>query len=175
MARYVGTYGTERVKKTVFAAAVPPYLYKTAGNPDGGLDDATILHFQNGVRSDRIALIDVFTKNFFAAGSKTDLVSEAFRRYNNDIANAASPKAILDCIGAFSFTDFREDLKSFAGVPTLILHGDADAIVPFEVSGKRTHAAIPGSQLVVIKDGPHGINATHATEFNAALLQFLKG
>lgn len=175
VARYVGKYGTVRVEKAVFAAAVPPYLYKAEDNPDGGLDDATIHAFRSGILQDRIAFVDSFTKNFFSAGGKTDLVSEAFRQYNNDLANVASPKGTLECVNAFGYTDFRADLKAFAGIQTLVLHGDSDAIVPFEVSGKRTHAAIPGSQLVVFKDGPHGINATHANEFNAALVQFLKG
>lgn len=172
VARYIGTYGTKRVSKAVFAGAVPPYLYKTDDNPDGGLDDATIEEFQNGVKSDRIAFLDSFTKLFFTAGERTDLVSEEFRLYNRDIAAFASPKGTLDCIAAFSYTDFREDLAKFT-IPTLILHGDADAIVPLEVSGQRTHESIPGSRLVVVEGGPHGFNATHAEAFNQALIEFL--
>jgi pimeloyl-ACP methyl ester carboxylesterase len=174
VARYISTYGTERVSKAVLAAAVPPYLYKSADNPDGGLDDATIAQFQNGVKTDRLAFLDDFTQGFFAAGDKTDLVSEIQRTYNRDIAAFASPKGTLDCIAAFSHTDFRGDLAKIT-IPTLVIHGDADAIVPFEVSGKRAHEAISGSQLVLIQGGPHGINATHAQEFNKALLDFLKG
>ncbi|MCM3782399.1 alpha/beta hydrolase [Neobacillus mesonae] len=174
VARYIKNYGTDRVSKAIFAGAVPPYLYKSDDNPDGGLDDATIEEFKNGVKTDRIAFLDDFTKQFFSAGEKTDLVSEPFRLFNRDIAAFASPKATLDCISAFSLTDFREDLKAI-NIPTLILHGDADGIVPFEVSGKRTHDAIPGSQLVVVEGGPHGFNATHPDEFNDAMLQFLKG
>ncbi len=173
VARYIGTYGTERVSKAVLAGAVPPYLYKSADNPDGGLDDATIKEFQDGVKGDRLAFLDGFTTNFFAAGERTDLVSEEFRLYNRDIAAFASPKGTLDCIAAFGLTDFRGDLAKF-NVPTLILHGDSDAIVPIEVSGQRAHEQIAGSQLVVIKGGPHGFNATHAQEFNEALLQFLE-
>ncbi|MNK32850.1 Non-heme bromoperoxidase BPO-A2 [compost metagenome] len=172
VARYIGTYGSGRVSRAVLAAAVPPYLYKSDGNPEGGLDDAAIKGFEDGVRSDRIAFLDNFTKGFFAAGDKTDLVCEPFRIYNRDIAAFASPKGTLDCIAAFSRTDFREDLEKF-NIPTLIIHGDADAIVPFEVSGKRSHEAIPGSQLVVIEGGPHGLNATHADAFNSALIEFL--
>lgn len=174
VARYVGTYGTERVKKAVFAAAVPPYMYKTQGHEDGALDDATIETFEAGVLNDRIAFLDDFTKNFFTAGEKNDLVSEPFRLYNMDIAAFASPKGTLDCISAFGRTDFRDDLAKF-DIPTLIIHGDSDALVPIELSGKRTHEAIPNSQFVIIEGGPHGMNATHAKEFNAALLNFLKG
>jgi non-heme chloroperoxidase len=174
VARYIGTYGTDRIRGAVFAAAVPPYLYKSEDNPDGGLDDATIEQFENGVRGDRIAFLDEFTKNFFAAGERSDLISEPQRLYAREIAAFASPKGTLDCIAAFGRTDFREDLDK-VDVPTLIIHGDADAIVPFEVSGKRTHAAINGSELALIKGAPHGLNATHAAEFNRALLTFLAG
>ncbi|WP_046226391.1 alpha/beta fold hydrolase [Paenibacillus dauci] len=174
VARYVGTYGTERISKAVFAGAVPPYLYITENNPQGGLDDATIAEFQNGVKTDRLAFLDGFTSNFFAAGDRTDLVSEPFRLYNRDIAAAASPKGTLDCIAAFALTDFRQDLEKF-NIPTLVIHGDSDAIVPLEVSGQRTHESIPGSHLVVVEGGPHGFNATHYEKFNSALIEFLQG
>ncbi len=172
VARYLGTYGSDRVAKAVFAAAVPPYLYVSDDNPDGGLDDATIEQFEDGVRNDRIAFLDGFTANFFAAADRTDLVSEAFRLYNREIAEFASPKGTLDCIAAFGRTDFRDDIAKIS-VPTLVIHGDADGIVPFEVSGKRTHESIPGSTLALIEGGPHGLNATHAEQFNSALLDFL--
>jgi len=172
VARYVGTHGTDRVARAVFAAAVPPFLLKTDDNPDGGLDDATIASFQEGVTSDRLAFLDGFTRNFFAAGDRTDLISEPARLYARDIAAYASPKGTLDCISAFGRTDFRGDLEKFS-IPTLVIHGDADAIVPLEVSGRRTHETIAGSELVVIEGGPHGLNATHAEEFNRALLGFL--
>ncbi len=172
VARYIGKYGTGRIAKAVFAAAVPPYLYKSQDNPEGGLDEATIAQFQGGVKKDRLAFLDEFTKNFFSAGGKL-LVSEQQRIYARDIAAFASPKGTLDCIAAFSRTDFRGDLKKIA-IPTLIIHGDSDAIVPFEVSGKRTLEAIKGSQLVLIKGGPHGVNATHPEQFNKALIEFLR-
>ena len=169
--RYIAKYGTARVAKAVLAAAVPPYLYKSADNPDGGLDDATIASFESGVKSDRIAFLDQFSKGFFSAGGELK-VSEFQRQYALNLAEVASPKGTLDCIAAFGRTDFREDLKKVT-VPTLVIHGDSDGVVPFEVSGKRSAAAIPNSELVLIKDGPHGINASHSQEFNAALLAFL--
>ena len=171
VARYLGTYGSERVAKAVLAAAVPPYLYKAADNPAGALDDATIAGFEAGVKSDRLAFLDEFTSGFFSAGGQLK-VSEAQRAYTRDIAASASPKGTLDCIAAFGRTDFRGDLDKVT-VPTLVIHGDADAIVPFEASGKRSAEAITGSELVLIAGGPHGINATHAKQFNQALLDFL--
>ena len=170
--RYISNHGTDRVARAVLAAAVPPYLYKTEDNPEGGLDDATIGQFQDAVRGDRIAFLDAFMTNFFAAGDRTDLISEPTRLYHREIAAFASPKGTLDCIGAFSYTDFRDDLAKVT-VPTLVIHGDSDAIVPFEVSGKRSHETIEGSSLVLIEGGPHGMNATHPEQFNHALLDFL--
>ena len=172
VARYIRRFGTARVSKAVLASAVPPYLYQSEDNPDGGLDDATIQEFQDGVRGDRLAFLDGFTANFFTAGDRDDLVSEPSRVYHRNIAAFASPKATLDCITAFGRTDFRDDLAEF-DVPTLIIHGDSDGIVPFEVSGKRSHEMIANSSLALIEGGPHGINATHAEQFNRALLDFL--
>ena len=169
--RYIATFGTDRIVKAVLAAAVPPYLYKSADNPDGGLDDATIASFQAGVTSDRLAFLDGFSTNFFTAGGDLK-VSQPQREYARDIAAFASPKGTLDCITAFGRTDFRGDLDKVT-VPTLVIHGDSDGIVPFEVSGKRSAELIKGAQLVLIKDGPHGINASHAAEFNKALIEFL--
>ena len=169
--RYIATFGTDRVAKAVLAAAVPPYLFKSADNPDGGLDDATIASFQAGVTGDRLAFLDGFSTNFFTAGGDLK-VSQAQREYARDIAAFASPKGTLDCITAFGRTDFRGDLDKVT-VPTLVIHGDSDAIVPFEVSGKRSAELIKGAQLVLIKDGPHGINASHAAGFNKALIEFL--
>jgi pimeloyl-ACP methyl ester carboxylesterase len=169
--RYLATYGPDRVAKAVLAAAVPPYLYKSGDNPDGGLDDASIASFEAPVSGDRLAFIDAFVTNFFSVGGELK-VSEAQRKYASDIAAFASPKGTLDCIAAFGRTDFRGDVDKIT-VPTLVIHGDSDAIVPFEVSGKRAAEAIATSELVVIEGGPHGINATHPEQFNQALLGFL--
>jgi non-heme chloroperoxidase len=171
--RYLARHGSSRIEKAVLAGAVPPYLYKSDDNPDGGLDDATIEAFEAGVRGDRLEFLDEFLKNFFGTGLlKKNLVSEPFRLYMRDIAAYASPKGTLDCIDAFGRTDFREDLTK-VDVPTLVIHGDSDGIVPFEVSGRRSAEAIADSTLVVVKGGPHGFNVTHAAEFNQALLDFL--
>ncbi len=124
------------------------------------------------MRADRLAFLEEFTTSFFAAGDRTDLVSAPQRQYAIEIAAFASPKATLDCIGAFGRTDFRGDLAKVT-VPTLVIHGDSDGVVPFEVSGKRSADEISGSHLVVVEGAPHGLNVTHAAQFNAALLEFL--
>ena len=169
--RYIGTYGAGRIAKVVLASAVPPFLYKSAENPGGAMDDDAIAGLLGGVKSDRIAFLDEFTTGFFSAGSELK-VSQAQREYARDIAAFASPKGTMDCVTAFARTDFRGDLAKIT-VPTLVIHGDSDGIVPFEASGKRSAETIEGSELVVIKGGPHGINASHAQEFNEALLGFL--
>lgn len=172
VARYLGKYGSERISKTVLASAVPPYLYKADDNPDGGLEDTDIQAFLDGVREDRIAFLNDFTKNFFTPKDGKLLVSKPMRLYNRDIAAFASPKATYDCVKSFAYTDFRDDLKAF-DVPTLVIHGNADQVVPLEASGQRSHDMIADSQLYVVEGGPHGINVTHAEEFNEVLIDFL--
>ena len=177
IARYIGNYGTDRISKAVLASAVPPYLYQSDDNPGGGLDDATIEQFEEGVKDERLEFLDTFTAQFLSpgqglTGSEKVQTSEQLRLHLRDIAAFASPKGTLDCIAAFGKTDFREDLAKF-DVPTLIIHGDSDQVVPFEVSGQRSHEAIADSELELIEGGPHGINATHAAQFNRALLDFL--
>ncbi|MET3803385.1 pimeloyl-ACP methyl ester carboxylesterase [Nakamurella sp. UYEF19] len=171
--RYIGTYGPSRIAKAVLAAAVPPFLYKSDEHPEGGLDDATIAGFQGAIKSDRIAFLDQFTTNFFTAGDKLT-VSEQQRVYARDIAAFASPKGTSDCVTAFGTTDFRGDIAKVT-VPTLVIHGDSDAVVPFEVSGKLSAETITGAKLVLIEGGPHAINASHVDEFNSALLDFING
>ena len=175
--RYLARHGAKgRVTRAVLAGAVPPYLYKSEDNPDGGLDDAAIAQFEEGVRGDRLAFLDGFTKEFFSSGTsltgKKVLVSEPLRQYAMSIGAGASPKGTLDCIAAFGRTDFRADVAAIT-VPTLVIHGDSDQIVPIEVSGKRSAESIKGAELVVVEGGTHGLNVTHAAEFNAALLAFL--
>jgi len=171
VARYIGTYGTARVAKAVLASAVTPFIYATAGNPEGGLDDATIGHFEGGITADRADFVDHFLSLFYSTSEGLS-VSEAQRVFGRDLANAASPRATLAGVSAFGRTDFRGDLEKFT-VPTLVIHGDSDQVVPFGISGRRSAAAIPGSELVVIEGGPHGIAVSHTEQFNAALLGFL--
>lgn len=171
VARHIGTYGTARIAKAEFSAAVPPFLLKTPDNPDGALDEAAVQSFLDRVTGDRMAFLDQFTTGFFSAGGELK-VSEAQRRLAYDIAAFASPKGTADCITAFGTADFREDLAKIK-VPTLFIHGDSDAVVPFEASGKRTAETVKGAELHVIADGPHGMNASHPKEFNDALIAFL--
>ena len=171
VARYIARHGEQRLHSVVFASAVPPYLLKTDDNPDGPLTQAKADEMQQGLESDRAAFFEGFTTGFFSANGALK-VSETQRQEAIALCEQSDQTAALGCMKAFATTDFREDLKKVR-VPTLVLHGDSDGTVPYEGSGKRTHAAIAGSEAVVLKDAPHGCNASHAEQFNAALLAFL--
>jgi non-heme chloroperoxidase len=171
VARYASKHGNERVRNVVFAAAVPPFLAKGDDNPDGPLTPEAAQGMEQGLEDDERAFYDGFVTEFFTANGELK-VTEAQRLEALALTEQADHRAALGCMEAFGTTDFREDLAKVA-VPTLVIHGDADAIVPFEGSGKRTHEAIPSSEVHVIADGPHGINVSHAEEFNRVLLAFL--
>jgi non-heme chloroperoxidase len=171
VARYVSRFGTDRIRSVVFAAAVPPYLAKTDDNPDGPLDDETAKGMESGLKSDEASFYDGFITQFFSAGGELT-VTEQQRQDALALTRQADRHAALGAMAAFGTTDFREDLAKVT-VPTLVIHGDSDGIVPVEGSGRRTHEAIAGSELHVIAGGPHGINVSHADEFTEALLAFL--
>ncbi len=171
VARYIAKYGQERLHSVVFAAAVPPYLLKSDDNPDGPLTPDLAEQMESGLEDDRDAFFDQFTTQFFSANDDLK-VTEQQRQDAIALCHQSDQTAALGCMEAFGTTDFRDDLSKIS-VPTLVLHGSADAIVPFEGSGERTHEAIPGSELVVIDDAPHGCNVSHAEQFNAAFLDFL--
>ena len=172
VARYLGRYGAQRVSKAMLLGAVPPFLLKTPDNA-AGVDKSVFDGMLDAVKKDRIAFLEEFFPNFYnyvpsAKGVSADLIP-----YSKWVAWGASPLATQQCIVAFGTTDFRDDLKKFT-VPTLIVHGDGDRIVPFEVSGKRSHEMIAGSRLEVLKGAPHGFAATHAPQLNTLMLDFLR-
>jgi non-heme chloroperoxidase len=169
--RYLGTHGDARIRSAVLAAAVPPYLLKTEDNPDGGLAEGDVQGMIDGITSDREGFLDQFTTDFFSVDGEL-AVSEEQRRQALALEEKAEDAALAGCIAAFGRTDFRGDLATIT-VPTLVIHGDSDATVPFEVSGKRSAEAIQGAELVVVESAPHGLNVSHKDEFNRELLAFL--
>ena len=173
IARYFGKYGSKGVSKAVFMGAVPPFLLKTADNPEG-VDGSVFEGIKKAVAADRYAFFTEFFKNFY----NTDLylgkrVSDDVVRASWNVAAGSSATASLACVPTW-LEDFRENLKR-VDVPTLVIHGDDDRIVPLAAAGQRTAKLVKGAKLVVIKGGPHCITWTHADEVNAALLAFLKG
>ncbi len=171
VARYLGKYGSKGVSKAVIVSGVPPFLLKTADNPEG-VDGSVFEGIQKAVAADRYAFFTEFFKNFY----NTDLllgkrVSEEAVRSSWNVAAGSSATASLACVPTWH-EDFRDDLSRI-DVPTLVLHGDADRILPIAASGQRTAKLIKGARLVVVKDGPHCITWTHANEVNSELLSFL--
>jgi pimeloyl-ACP methyl ester carboxylesterase len=171
VARYLGKYGSKGVSKAVIISGVPPYLLKTAENPEG-VDGAVFAGIESAVASDRYAFFTEFFKNFYNAdvllGKR---VSEQAMQASWNVAASASATASLACVSAWH-EDFREDLARI-DVPTLVMQGDADRILPIAATGLRTAKLIKGARQLVVKDGPHCITWTHANEVNAELLSFL--
>ena len=171
VARYLGTYGSQGVSKAVFISSVPPFLLKTPDNPEG-VDRSVFDGIEKAVAADRYAFFTEFFKNFYNAdvflGKR---ISEQALRGSWNVAAGASATASLACVPTW-YEDFRQDVTRI-DIPTLVLQGDADRIVPFSASGARTAKLIKGARLVVVKDGPHAINWTHADEVNTELLNFL--
>lgn len=171
VARYFSLYGDERLHSVVFASAVTPYLLQSPGNPDGPLTAGQAAKMTASLTADKDEFFDQFTKDFFTANGQV-VVTEAQRQEALALAEQADKKAALACMTAFANTDFRDDLAKVS-VPALVLHGDNDFVVFYEGSGRRTHDAIPNSQLHVIAGGPHGCNVSHAEEWNSTVLDFL--
>ncbi len=155
----------------VFASAVPPYLAKTDDNPDGPLTKDAADQMAGGLEADRKAFFEQFATDFYSVAGDLK-VTEPERQEAVALCLQSDEKAARECMEAFATTDFRDDLTKVT-VPALVLHGDGDAVVPFEGSGRRTHAAIPTSELHVITGAPHGCNVSHPDEFNEALVKFL--
>jgi non-heme chloroperoxidase len=171
VARYIGKYGSKGVSKAVFISAVPPFLLKTPDNAEG-VDGSVFDGIQKAIAADRYAFFAEFFKNFY----NTDLllgkrVSEQAVQASWNIAAGASATASLACVPTWH-EDFRKDLTR-VDVPTLVIHGDADRIVPLSAAGQRTAKLIKGARLSVVKGGPHCITWTHADEVNRELVTFL--
>jgi non-heme chloroperoxidase len=171
VARYLGKYGSKDVRKAVIISGVPPFLLKTADNPEG-VDGSVFEGIEKAVLADRYAFFTEFFKNFY----NTDVllnkrVSEQAVQASWNVAAGASATASLACVPTWH-EDFRKDVNKI-DVSTLVIHGDADRILPINASGLRTAKLIKGARLVVVKDGPHCITWTHAEEVNAELVSFL--
>ena len=171
VARYFGKYGSKGVSRAVFISSVPPFLLKTPDNPEG-VDGSVFDGIEKAVAADRYAFFTGFFKNFY----NTDLllgkrVSEETIQSNWNVAAGSSAAASLASVAAWH-EDFRQDLTRI-DVPTLVMHGDADRILPIGASGLRTAKLIAGARLLVVKGGPHCITWTHAEEVNRELVNFL--
>jgi len=171
VARYIGRQGSKGVKSAVIIGGVPPYLLKTNDNPEG-VEGAVFEGIKQAAAADRYAFFTEFFKNFY----NTDVhlgkrISEQAVQASWNVAAGASAFASLACVPTWH-EDFRQDVAKI-DIPTLVIHGDSDRIVPFVAAGQRTAKLVKGAKLIVIKDGPHAVSWTHAEEVNAELLRFL--
>ncbi len=170
-ARYLSTFGSERVSKVAFLASIPPFVLKTPDNP-GGVDESVFEEIKESIARDRHAFASAFLANFY----NTDvlggqLISDEVVRSSWNLAARSSAIAFAECVPTW-LTDFRDDLPKI-DVPALVLHGDSDRILPIASTGDPLHESLEGSHYVVVEGGPHGLLWTHAEEVNRALVDFL--
>ena len=172
VARYIGRHGTERVAKAVLIGAVAPLMLKTPANP-GGTPMEAFDQIRAATLADRSQFFKELSGPFYGANRADAKVSQGLRDSFWLQGMQAGFKGVIDCIKAFSETDFTRDLKEF-NVPTLILHGDDDQIVPIGVSAMLSSKLVKNAQLKVYKGAPHGMCSTRKNEVNADLLAFFK-
>lgn len=173
VARYIGRHGTRRVAKAALIGAVPPLMLKTPANP-GGLPIEVFDGIRKGVHADRSQFYQDVSAAFYGANRTVNKATRGMRDAFWLQGMQAGHKAQYDCIKAFSETDFTEDLKKF-DVPTLIVHGDDDQIVPIDASARASAKLVKNAVLKVYPGAPHGITDTHKDQLNADLLEFLQG
>jgi non-heme chloroperoxidase len=175
VARYIGRHGTSRVAKAVLLGAVPPLMLKTEANPEGlplqAFDD-----IRAGVRNERSQFWKDLSEPFFGANRPGNKVTQGIKDEFWLQGMQLGIKGALDCIKAFSESDFTEDLKKFGDVRTLVLHGDDDQIVPIDDSAKKTVTLVPNATLKIYPGAPHGLSLVPGfkEQFNQDLLNFLK-
>ena len=173
VARYIGRHGTDRVKKAVLISAVPPLMLKTADNP-GGLPIEVFDGIRKGSLDNRSQLyLDIASGPFYGFNRPGAKASEGLIESWVMQGLQGGHKNTYDSIAAFSATDFRDDLKKF-DVPTLVIHGDDDQVVPIDISGKASAALVKGAKLIVYPGAPHGLTDTHKDRVNQDLLEFVR-
>ena len=173
VARYLGRHGSAKVAKAALVGAVTPYLLKTDDNPTG-VDQSVFDDMLAGIKKDRAAFFGSFGAAFFGNSLLRKRVSAEVLAWTQQIAMMASPRATIECAKAFATTDFRPDMAAFT-MPTLVIHGTADATVPIDSSGRVAARMIAGSKLIEYDDEPHGLTATANDRLNADLLAFIGG
>lgn len=170
--RYLSMFGDDRIAKAVLISSIIPIVKKTDDNPNGVPQDK-LEEIMQSLKTKRVTFLAEFGKQFYNYSDNKEKVSEEQLRYDWTIASFASPRATIQTANAWANTDFRSELRNIR-VPTLIVHGDADQIVPIETSSEQSSKEIRDNKYVVIKDGPHGLFLTHKEELNSTLLDFLK-
>jgi non-heme chloroperoxidase len=172
VARYIGRHGTQRVAQAVLIAAVPSLMLKTAANPEG-LPLELFDNLRSGLAKDRSQFYKEFALPFYGANKPGANVSQGLLDQFWAWSMQSGLKNAYESVKAFSETDFTDDLKKF-NVPTLVLHGEDDQIVPVKDSARKSARLIKGAKDIYYPGAPHGITATHQEQINAELLAFIK-
>ncbi len=168
--RYISNFGTNRLSKIALVSSIIPLVAQKEDNPEG-VPQEDIENIIDALQKDRVGFLKGFHKNFY--NSEHTSISEEQLHYDWTIAAYASPRATIQCALSWAETDFRPELNKI-DIPTLIVHGDSDNIVPIETSGKQAAEMISDNRFEIIEDGPHGLHLTHKEEFNDILISFLK-
>lgn len=171
VARYIGKYGEEKIAGAVLVSSVTPFMLKT--DDHDGVDWSVFQGMIDGLHKDRPGFIAQWAKQFYGEGILSKPVSDEVLAWTSAMGTMGSLRATVDCVTAFAKTDFREDLKKFT-VPTLIIHGESDKIVPIDVSAEKTHKMISHSMLLRYDGAPHGLIYTHKDRFNGDLVAFAR-
>lgn len=169
--RYFTDYGNDRISKAALISSIIPLVKKKEDNPDG-VPQEDLNGIIDALQADRVGFLKDFSKNFYNYEDLKDKVSEQQLQYDFSIAAHASPRATIQCAFSWAETDFRPELKN-VNVPTLIVHGKADNIVPIKTAGDQAAKGITDNEYHKIDNAPHGLNITHAEELNKILIDFL--
>lgn len=169
--RYFSRHNGERVARVVLISSVTPCLLKSTDNPDG-VDPSVFEEMITDIKEDRIAFLEDFGKNFFGVSLVNKPVSGPYLEYFRMLAAVASPKATIECIRSFAYTDFRDEMDSIT-VPTLIIHGDSDKIVPIKPTSEQAAKSIGDSKLIIYEGAPHGLFVTESERLNEDLIEFI--
>ncbi|MGJ7031626.1 alpha/beta fold hydrolase [Niabella hirudinis] len=173
VARYLKTFGRNRVSRVALISPVLPFLMKTEGNPYG-MEAGVFSDMITGIKTDHIGFLETFMKQFFGTSLLNRSASKPLLEYYLGLASRAAMHAMVHCITSFSATDFRSDLEAMH-LPLLLVHGDEDQIVPRTVSSDRLAELVPGAQYAVYPGAPHGLFYTHRGRLNRDLVNFIKG
>ena len=171
--RYLSRHGSARVAKAVLVSSVAPYMLKTESNPDGTPEEV-FDGFKNGIRKDRFDFLNSFGPQFYGRSLIHHTVSDSVLNWTFALAIQGSQKATLDCVTAFSSTDFRTEMKSLQ-TPFLVIHGTADKTVTIDAAGRAAAKILPNARLIEYEGEPHGLFMTAPDRLNADLLNFLGG
>ncbi len=169
--RYLSRHQAKGVSKIVLVSSVSPFRLKTANNPNGKSEEESN-ETAEVIQNDRIGFLDGFGKTFFGQSLLNSVLSTPLLEYYRMLCSFASPRATLECAKSFVTTDFREEMKKIT-LPTLIIHGDNDKIVPMEISSTVSSQLIPKNKFIVYVDAPHGLFYTHRLRLNEDLVAFL--